>query len=172
MIFAQWDFETPIIPKFWGGNDFYKTNHSKIHEIRQITPDFLNFFTFYNGNWNNWTEIPHFFQFNPPPVVLYPPVVTRFEARKTKQLALGTVLIFSGSWRPSYKVSIGQKWRQFSAHLHHLYHEIPAYGLDCALKEALLRSCYTSIFGGLSSFLFISKKSLLSVGSVQVLLVL
>ena len=32
-----------------------------------------------------------------------------FEARKTKQLALGTVLIFSGSWRPSYKVSIGQK---------------------------------------------------------------
>ena len=28
----------PITPKFRGGNDFYKTNHSKIHEIRPITP--------------------------------------------------------------------------------------------------------------------------------------
>jgi len=47
-------------------------------------------------------------------------------------------------------------------HMHHLYHEIPSYGLESALREAFLRSCYTSIFGGLSSYLFISKKSLLS----------
>ena len=46
--------------------------------------------------------------------------------------------------------------------MHHLYHEIPSYGLESALREAFLRSCYTSIFGGLSSYLFISKESLLS----------
>ena len=38
VIFADLTFIRPITPKFRGGNDFYKTNHSKIHEIRPITP--------------------------------------------------------------------------------------------------------------------------------------
>ena len=38
VIFADLTFIRPITPKFPGGNDFYKTNHSKIHEIRPITP--------------------------------------------------------------------------------------------------------------------------------------
>ena len=33
VIFADLTFIRPITPKFRGGNDFYKTNHSKIHEI-------------------------------------------------------------------------------------------------------------------------------------------
>ena len=38
VIFAELTFIIQITPKFRGGNDFYKTNHSKIHEIRPITP--------------------------------------------------------------------------------------------------------------------------------------
>ena len=38
VIFADLTFIGPITPKFRGGNDFYKTNHSKIHELRPITP--------------------------------------------------------------------------------------------------------------------------------------
>ena len=38
VIFADLTFITAITPKFLGGNDFYKTNHTKIHEIRPITP--------------------------------------------------------------------------------------------------------------------------------------
>ena len=38
VIFADLTFIRPITPKFRGGNDFYKTNHSKIDEIRPITP--------------------------------------------------------------------------------------------------------------------------------------
>ena len=39
VIFADLTFIRPITPKFRGGNDFYKTNHSKIHEIRPITSE-------------------------------------------------------------------------------------------------------------------------------------
>ena len=38
VIFADLDFITPITAQFRGGNDFYKTTHSKIYEIRPITP--------------------------------------------------------------------------------------------------------------------------------------
>lgn len=48
-----------------------------------------------------------------------------------------------------------QIWCVFSAHFHHLYHEIPDYGLSSALQEAVFRCGYTSLFGGLSSFLFV-----------------
>ena len=38
VIFADLDFITLINSKFRGGNDFFNTNHSKIPEIRPITP--------------------------------------------------------------------------------------------------------------------------------------
>ena len=38
VVFADSTFIRPITPKFRGGNNFYKTNHSKIHEIRPISP--------------------------------------------------------------------------------------------------------------------------------------
>lgn len=47
-------------------------------------------------------------------------------------------------------------------HCHHLYHEIPEYGVAVALRDALFRCGYTSVFGALSCYLFIAHSSLLS----------
>ena len=39
VILVEFDFITPITPKFRRGNDFYNTNHWKFHEIRPLLKD-------------------------------------------------------------------------------------------------------------------------------------
>ena len=66
-------------------------------------------------------------------------------------------------WKSFYKLRYSQKAvNLYLAHLHHFLHEMFDYGLMSAIQESLFRVCYTTIFGFLSSMLYLNTFSIWS----------